>query len=100
MNKKRLAIVGTGSLGTIIGAFLSEAGYECDLFDTNKEHVNALNEKGATVTGFVDKNVKVRAFTPDQMEGEYDYFFYIAKQTANSVAVPQMAKHLKKDGCI
>ncbi len=100
MSKKRLAIVGTGSLGTIIGAYLNEAGYECDLFDTNVAHVKALNEKGATVVGYANKNVKVKAFTPDQMQGEYDYFFYIAKQTANPFALPQMAKHLKKDGCV
>lgn len=100
MNKKRLAIVGTGSLGTIIGAYLNEAGYACDLFDTNVAHVNALNEKGATVAGYVTKNVKVKAYTPDQMQGEYDYFFYLAKQTANPAALPLMAKHLKQDGCI
>ena len=101
MSQKRIAIMGAGSLGTILGAYLNKAGIKVDLIDAYKAHVDALNEKGAHVTGqYIDFIVPVKALTPDQMEGEYDYFLYIAKQTVNATAVPQMAKHLKKDGAI
>ena len=39
---KRIAIMGCGSLGTILGAYLNKAG---------------LDRKGATVTGSVQMNV-------------------------------------------
>ena len=44
-----IAIYGAGSLGTIMGAYLSETYPVVDLIDTNKEHVTQLNEKGAHV---------------------------------------------------
>ena len=50
----RIAIMGAGSLGTILGAYITKAGYQVDLIDAYKEHVDALNEKGAHVVGTVD----------------------------------------------
>ena len=61
----RTAIYGAGSLGTILGAFI------------NKAHVEALNANGAQVTGTMEFNQKVKAYTPDQMSGEYDILFRI-----------------------
>ena len=100
MRLNRIAIMGTGSLGTILGAYITKGGRDIDLIDVNEAHVNALNQNGATVTGTVDLNVPVHAITPDQMEGEYDLFLYLAKQTYNDIAIGQMASHLKPDGII
>lgn len=69
----RIAIMGAGSLGTILGAYITKAGYQVDLIDAYKEHVDALNEKGAHVVGTVDFVQKVHAITPDQMEGVYRF---------------------------
>ena len=90
---QRIALMGTGSLGTILGAFISKAGFPIDLIDANPAHVAALNEKGATVVGTVEMTVPVHAITPDQMEGEYDLYIYMAKQTYNDSCLPQMKKH-------
>ena len=40
----RVAIYGAGSLGTILGAFITKAGVSIDLINRNKEHVNALQK--------------------------------------------------------
>ena len=40
----RYAIYGAGSLGTVLGAFITKAGTDIDLISRNKEHVQALNE--------------------------------------------------------
>lgn len=92
---KRLAIMGCGSLGTILGAYIAKAGRQVDLVDANKEHVDALNKNGATiqVLGKDSFTVPVKALTPDQIEGVYDIFIYMAKQTYNDVAIPQMLAH-------
>ena len=82
----RVAIIGAGSLGTIMAAVVSTNGGECVLIDTNKEHVDALNKNGATITGYLDlKNIPVKAITPDQMEGIYDIVIILTKQLVNKV---------------
>src|SRR5660398_146074 len=90
----RLAIMGAGSLGTIIGAYIAKAGYDIILIDANKEHVKALNEEGAKVTGTVDFSQSVKAITPEEMEGIYDLVFYIVKQTFNDKALNQLKTHI------
>lgn len=87
---QRIAVMGAGSLGTILGAYLSKAGRDVVLIDAYQAHVDALNQNGAHITGAVEMTVPVKAITPEQMEGQYDLFFYLAKQTYNDVAIPQM----------
>ena len=79
----RTAIYGAGSLGTILGAFISKAGEAIELINRNKAHVEALNSNGAKVTGTVEFTQKVTAYTPDQMSGEYDIIFLMTKQQNN-----------------
>lgn len=93
MSIERIALMGTGSLGTILGAYITKKGYNIELIDANKAHVDALNANGAKVVGFEEFTVPVKALTPDQMEGTYDLFIYMAKQTYNDVAIPQMLAH-------
>jgi len=96
----RMCIMGAGSLGTILGAYIAKAGYNIDLIDAYEEHVNVLNEKGAHVTGTVDFVQKVHAITPDQMEGVYDLVIYMAKQTYNDVAIPQIVAHIDENSTV
>lgn len=90
---EKIAIMGAGSLGTILGAFVAKNGYDVTLVDANVEHVKALNEKGAHVVGEVDFVQPVKACVPEDMEGTYDLFIYMAKQTVNEIAIPQMVAH-------
>lgn len=96
----RVAIMGAGSLGTIIGAIMTNCGKQVDLYDSYKEHVDALNANGATVTGYLDLNVPVKAYTPDQLHGIYDTVFLLTKQTTNNIALPQLLLHLHKDSVV
>lgn len=90
----RIAVMGAGSLGTIAGAFITKNGVAVDLIDANKEHVQVLKEKGATITGKIDLNVPVTAITPEEMTGIYDIVLYYVKQTFNDVALRQLLPHL------
>lgn len=96
----RAAIVGTGSLGTIIGALISQAGKQIDLIDTFKDHVEALNKSGATITGTIDVNAPVKAYTPDQLTGTYDLVFLLTKQTANQETLSHLLPHLRPDSSV
>ena len=90
---ERIAIMGAGSLGTILGAYISRAGRDVTLIDAYREHVDALNKNGARVIGKALFTAPVKAITPDELTGTFDLFFYMVKQLSNDIAIPQMIKH-------
>jgi 2-dehydropantoate 2-reductase len=96
----KIAVVGAGSLGTIMGALIAKNGLDVVLVDANNEHVDALNKNGATVTGTMEVNVPVTAITPDRMEGTYDLVLYLVKQTANEAALTSLLPHLHEKSIV
>ena len=96
----RTAIYGAGSLGTILGAYITKAGVSIDLVNRNKAHVEALQAKGAQVTGTVEFTQKVTAYTPDQMNGVYDIIFLMTKQQHNAEVVSMLKDYLAEDGVL
>jgi 2-dehydropantoate 2-reductase len=96
----RIAIMGSGSLGTIIGALITAGGQEVDLIDINKEHVGALNHYGAKITGFMDLTVPVKALLPNEMTGKYDLVFLLTKQVYNQTSLEQLLPHLNPDSTV
>ena len=96
----RVAIYGAGSLGTILGAFISKAGVPIELINRNKAHVEALQAKGAQVVGTMNFNQPVVAYTPDQMSGEYDILFLMTKQQHNAEVVQMLNGFLASDGVL
>mgnify|MGYP001021490921 CR=1 FL=1 len=100
MSLEKIAVMGAGSLGTILGAYLAKAGKDVTLVDAYEEHVKALNEKGATVVGKANFHAPVKAVVPEKMEGAFDLFIYMTKQTYNQTAIPQMIAHCHKNTII
>lgn len=97
----RVALFGAGSLGTITGALMSKNGVDVTLIDANKAHVDALNEKGATITGKMqEENIPVKAILPEQMDGIYDVIFLLTKQTVNGIVLPEIAKHMNEESVL
>ncbi len=96
----RTAILGAGSLGIVIGALLTKKGCQVDLIDSFKENVDVLNRHGATVTGFMEFTVPVKAYTPDQLSGHYDLVILLTKQTTNKVALAQILPFLHEKSTI
>lgn len=96
----RIAIYGAGAVGTTLGAYLAKGGVEADLFDSNADYVEALNEKGAKISGTDRFNAKIKAMYPDNMEGVYDIIFLATKQLENNKIVQGLLPHLAKDGVI
>lgn len=96
----RIAILGCGAMGTVLGAYLSKNGCPVELIDSYRAHVDALNAKGAHVVGTVDLTVPVRAITPEEMEGIYDLVFLFTKQTANDQVLPGLLPHLNEHSTV
>lgn len=96
----RAAIYGAGSLGTILGAYITKNGGEVELINRNKAHIDALRTNGATVTGTVNFTQAVIAYTPDEMSGKYDIIFLMTKQQQNAEVVKFLKQYLADDGVI
>lgn len=96
----RIAIYGAGSLGTILGAFISKAGISIELINRNKAHVEALKSKGAQVVGTMNFNQHVVAYTPAEMNGKYDIIFLMTKQQHNTEVVNMLNDFLPEDGVL
>ena len=104
----RVAIFGAGSLGTVLGAYVSknskdsnvDLGRGIELYNHNSSHVQALREYGARIDGEVCFTQSVLAFLPSEMEGLFDYIFLMTKQLDNKRTVEFLKPHLKAEGAI
>lgn len=96
----RIAIYGAGSLGTILGAFISRAGVKIDLINRNKAHIEALKSAGAKVVGTMQFCQEVNAYTPEEMSGTYDIVFLMTKQQHNGEVVQMLKSYLSADGVL
>ncbi|MFS0574454.1 2-dehydropantoate 2-reductase [Sporosarcina sp. 179-K 3D1 HS] len=96
----RIAIMGAGSLGTIIGALIADGGENVELIDINRSHVDALNKSGAKLSGFINKTIPVRAITPDELQGQYDLVFLLTKQVYNKESLAQLLPCLHAESIV
>jgi len=96
----KAAIFGAGSLGTVMGAYLTKNGVNIDLVNRNKAHTEALKANGARITGTVDMTVPVHALFPEEMTGKYDIIFLMTKQLNNRETVTFLKEYLANDGLI
>ena len=78
----RIALIGAGSIGTILGALLSKAEENIVLVDSYKENVEALNLNGAKIVGLMECTIPVKAITPNEMNGKYDLIISTTKLNA------------------
>ena len=97
---KRYAIYGAGSLGTVLGAYITKNGVKIDLINRNVAHVEALRKNGAKITGSVELTVPVTAITPEEMTGKYDVILLMTKQLYNKEVVTFLKDYLADDGVI
>jgi 2-dehydropantoate 2-reductase len=96
----RIALLGAGAMGTIIGALITKGGEDIVLVDLSEPHVKAMNEKGAKITGHMDITVPVKAIIPGEMEGIYDLVIYLVKTVYDEVALPELLPYIGGDSMV
>ena len=96
----KCAIYGAGSLGTVLGAYMTKNGAPVELVNRNKAHTEALRKNGAHIIGTVDFTTPVNAIYPDEMVGPYDVIFLMTKQLQNVEVVNTLKPLLAEDGVI
>jgi 2-dehydropantoate 2-reductase len=96
----KIAIYGAGSLGIILGAYLTKGGIPVDLINRNVSQVEALRTYGAKVIGSVQFTTPVSALLPGEMQEPYDLIFLMTKQLDNDKVVTSLKPFLKEEGIL
>jgi len=100
MEKLKVAVYGSGAIGTVFGAFVSNTDADVVFVDKDPDIVRALSEKGARVQGAANYSVPATAVSPENMGDGYDVIMLCTKVNDNPTAVPFLAERLKKDGVV
>jgi 2-dehydropantoate 2-reductase len=83
----RIAIVGTGAMGSVYAALFASAGHEVWAIDRWREHVEAIREKGLRVEGASgDRTVRMHATTEPGEAGPCDLVVLATKAMHVSAA--------------
>ena len=45
----KIAVIGSGAMGSLFGAFLAEAGEQVTVVDIRRDHVEAVNTDGLSI---------------------------------------------------
>ncbi len=98
----KIAIVGTGAMGSVYASLLGKAGHEVWAIDTWQEHVDAIAASGLTVSGasgsFIVDNLHVGR-SPDDA-GTCDVWVIATKASAVDEVARQIAPLLEPDSVV
>ena len=97
----RMIVIGTGPIGGIIGGRLARAGNDLTFVDIDKEHVQAIREKGLQVdVPDGPFNVKIKIVYPDEIQGEYDAALIAVRSNYTPDALKTALPHLTGEGLL
>lgn len=90
----KVALLGAGSVGAIIGALIADGGEDIVLVDSYAEQVDMLNTHGVRITGHLKHSLPVKAILPEDMQGKYDLVISTTKQTALAESLKNALEHM------
>ena len=96
----KIAIIGTGAMGSVYAALLGAAGHEVWAIDAWREHVEAMRSQGLRLEGASgDRTVKLHASTDAAEAGPCDLVI-IATKAMHVEQAAQAARPLLKDDTV
>ena len=95
----KIAIIGSGAMGSLYGGILAEAGNEVHLIDIFEEHINRINKFGlCIVENGEERYIKNIRATKDPNEvGKVDLALVFVKSTITDIAVKGNSSVLDKN---
>ncbi len=98
MTPHRIAIIGTGSMGSVYAALLADAGHDVWAIDAWVDHVRAMREKGLRLEGKSgDRTVRLNATTDAAEVGQADLIIIATKADAVEAAARAVRPILRDD---
>jgi 2-dehydropantoate 2-reductase len=101
MQTMKIAVVGTGAMGSVYAGLLADAGNEVWAIDTWREHIDAIREHGLRVQGASgDRTVRLRASTDIGEPGPCDLVIVATKASGVGAAAQALDPLLRADTVI
>ncbi len=99
--RERILVWGAGAIGGTVAAYLQRAGLDMTAVDANAAHVQAIRERGLSITGPIETFTQsMPACTPDEVSGTWETIFLCVKALHTEAAARQLAPHLARDGVV
>ena len=97
-NDMKIAVVGTGAMGSVYAGLLASAGNEVWAIDTWREHVDAIRERGLRIEGASgDRTVRLDATTDASEPGSCDLVIIATKADGVASAAASIGPLLGDD---
>jgi 2-dehydropantoate 2-reductase len=100
----RIAIIGAGAIGSVVGGLLTRAGRDVTLIDQWPEHVEAMKRHGLRLSGTCGEHVvPVRALhlhEAQALEAPFDAVFIAVKAYDTEWATALGVRHLAPEGMV
>ena len=99
---KRIAVLGAGAIGSVVGGMLTRAGHDVTLIDQWPEHVEAMRAKGLHLSGTIgDLTVPVKALHMNELSSvtePFDAVFVAVKSYDTEWATAMALPYLREPG--
>lgn len=99
---KRIAIIGAGAIGSVVGGLLTRAGCDVTLVDQWPEHVEAMRARGLVLSGTIGHlTVPVKALHIHELQAvtePFDAVFVAVKSYDTEWATALALPHLREAG--
>jgi 2-dehydropantoate 2-reductase len=97
----RVAIVGAGALGSVLGGLLSEGGVDTVLMERDKEQVRVVRETGLWVEGISgDRHISTQIAWDPAEAGKVDLALVLVKSYDTQGTIPIIKQILSDDGLV
>jgi 2-dehydropantoate 2-reductase len=97
----RMLVIGAGPIGGIIGGRLARAGQDITFVDVDKEHIEAIREKGLQIdVPDGPFNVKINILFPHEIQGKYDIGMIAVRSNYTPDALKTVLPHLTDGGVL
>ncbi len=90
----KIAVLGAGALGCVIGGFIAAAGYDVILIGRRKSHIDAINQKGLVITGFCGRRVVKVPAVSNPLEVKDAELLILTTKTMDTNDALDSVKHL------
>ncbi len=101
---QRIAIVGAGAVGCVVGGLLTKAGHDVTLLDQWPEHVEAMRTRGLRLSGTCGDHVipvtALHLHEAQRLGHDFDAVFIAVKSYDTEWATALAVRHLTTDGVV
>lgn len=92
----KIAVLGAGALGSVMGGLLHKAGQEVELWDVNAAHVEAINQYGLHLVGpWGDEYLDIKACHPEKTEFVPELIILLTKTLHTEAALAGVQAHIQ-----